>query len=74
MGGIIPKWVGELKWADFWGGVKEDVVKGAKSIQSGAKAVFAGATSALTPTVIWLAVLSFIGLILFAWFKKIAKI
>lgn len=72
--GIFPKWVKELKFSDFWGGVKQDIVKGAKTVQSSAKAVLKGATSALTPTVIWLVVLAIIGLVLFVWFKKILKV
>ena len=72
--GIFPKWVQELKWSDFWGGVKQDIAKGAKTVQTSAKAVMKGATSALTPTVIWLVVLVIIGLVLFAWFKKILKV
>lgn len=72
--GIFPKWVYELKWSDFWGGVKQDIVKGAKTVQTSATAVLKGATSALTPTVIWLVVLAIIGLVLFVWFKKILKL
>lgn len=72
--GLLPKWCYELKWSDFFGGVKEDIVKGAKTIQSSAKAVLSGATSALTPTVIWLVVLAIIGLLLYTWFRKILKV
>lgn len=72
--GIFPQWVKELRWADFWGGVKADVVKGAQTVQTSAKAILKGATSALTPTVIWLVVLAIIGLVLFVWFKKILKV
>lgn len=72
--GILPKWMGELKWADFWGGVKTDIAKGAKTLQSSVKSVLSGATSALTPTVIWLVVLAIVGLLLYGWFRKVAKI
>ena len=72
--GIFPKWVKELKFADFWGGVKADIVKGAKTVQSSAKAVLKGVTSALTPTVIWLVVILIIGLLLYGWVRKIVKI
>ena len=72
--GIFPSWAKELRWADFFGGVKADIIKGAKTVQSSATAVLKGATSALTPTVIWLVVLAIIGLVLFAWFKKILKV
>jgi len=72
--GIFPDWVYELKFSDFWGGVKADIAKGATTVGTSAKAVLKGATSALTPTVIWLVVLAVIGLILYAWFKKILKV
>lgn len=72
--GIFPDWVYQLKFSDFWGGVKADVVKGVKTVQTSAKAVLKGVTSALTPTVIWVVVIAVIGLILFAWFKKILKV
>ena len=68
-----PKWWKEFSWKEFFFGVKKDFVKGAKTVQTGATAVLKGATSALTPTVIWLIVLAIIGLILFVWFKKILK-
>ena len=71
---IFPPWVQELRWADFFGGIKQDIIKGAKTVQSSATAVLKGATSALTPTVIWLVVIAIIGLILFVWFKKILKV
>lgn len=69
-----PKWFKEFKWSDLWGGIKEDVVKGAKTLQSSGKAVLGGITSALTPTVIWLIVLLIIGLLLYTWFRKILKV
>ena len=72
--GIFPQWVKELKFSDFWGGVKQDIVKGAKTVRSSAKAVLKGVTSALTPTVIWLVVVAIIGLLLFVWFKKLVKL
>ena len=72
--GLFPKWMGEFKWSDFFGGVKEDVVKGAKTVQTSAKAVLGGVTSALTPTVIWLVVILIVGLLLYGWFRKVAKI
>lgn len=71
---IFPKWMGELKWSDFWGGVKEDIVKGAKTLQASAKSVLEGATSALTPTVIWLVVIAIIGLLIYGWFRKAVKV
>ena len=76
--GIIPKWVSELSWGDFWGGVKEDAAKIPKAvgdtISGVAKPVLSGARSALTPTVIWLVVIAVIALILFTYFKKAVKI
>jgi len=72
--GIFPDWVYQLKFSDFWGGVKQDIAKGAKTVQSSAKAVLKGVTSALTPTVIWLVVILVIGLLLYGWFRKVAKI
>jgi len=71
--GIFPDWVYELKFSDFWGGVKADISKGATTIGTSAKAVLKGVRGVLTPTVIWLVVLAITGLILFAWFKKILK-
>lgn len=67
-------WVKELKWSDFFGGVKEDIVKAAKTIQASGTAVLKGATSALTPTVIWLVVVAIIGLLLYGWFRKVIKV
>ena len=72
--GVFPNYFKELKWSDFWGGVKEDVVKGAKTVQSSAKAVLGGITSALTPTVIWIAVVVVIGLLLYTWLRKLIKV
>ena len=72
--GIFPPWVKDLKWSDFWGGVKHDIAKGAKTIQESGKAVLGGVTSALTPTVIWLAVIAVIGLLLYTWLRKIIKV
>jgi len=72
--GLLPPWVYELKWSDFLGGVKEDIIKGAKTVQSSAKAVLAGATSALTPTVVWVVVILIIGLLLYTWLRKVVKI
>lgn len=72
--GIFPAWTSELRWSDFFGGVKEDIIKGAKTIQSSTAAVLKGATSALTPTVIWIVVIVIVGLLLYGWFRKVAKI
>lgn len=72
--GLLPKWVYEFKWSDFFGGVKEDIVKGAKTVQTSAKSVLAGATSALTPTVIWIVVILIVGLLLYTWLRKAVKI
>ena len=76
--GIFPKWVSELSWADFWGGVKEDAKKIPKvvgdTISGVAKPILSGARSALSPTIIWLVVIVIIGLILFTYFKKAVKI
>ena len=72
--GLFPPWVYELKWSDFFGGIKKDIIKGAKTVQSSAKAVLSGVTSALTPTVIWIVVVLVIGLLLYAWFRKVVKI
>lgn len=71
---LFPNWVYELKWSDFWGGVKKDVAQGAKTLQGSAKAVLAGVTSALTPTVIWLVVVIIVGLLLYTWLRKVIKI
>ena len=72
--GLFPDWVYELKWSDFFGGVKEDIIKGAKTVQSSAKEVLKGATSALTPTVVWMIVVLIIGLLLYTWLRKAIKI
>jgi len=72
--GEAPLWFKEFKWSNFFGGIKKDVVKGAKTVQSSATAVLGGVTSALTPTIIWLVVLLVIGLLLYTWFKKILKV
>ncbi len=67
-------WVKELKWSDFFGGVKKDIVKAAKTIQTSTTAVLGGVTSALTPTVIWIVVVVIIGLLLYTWVRKAVKI
>lgn len=72
--GLLPPWVYELKWSDFIGGVKEDIVKGAKTVQASATAVLKGATSALTPTVVWVVVILIVGLLLYTWLRKAMKI
>lgn len=72
--GIFPKWVHELKWSDFFGGVKKDIIKGAKTLQSSSKAVLGGLTSALTPTLVWLVVVAVVGLFLYAWLRKMIKV
>ena len=71
---LRPKWWGEFSFKGFFGGVKADVVKGVKTVQGSAKEVLKGVRGVLTPTIIWLVVLAVIGLILFAWFKKILKV
>ncbi|MBA7659359.1 hypothetical protein ES703_67336 [subsurface metagenome] len=76
--GIFPKWVSELSWQDFWGGVKEDVAKIPKTVGSTVKDVvqpiLAGVRKGLTPTVIWIIVIAVIALILFTYFKKAVRI
>ena len=67
-------WVKELKWSDFFGGVKADIIKGAKTIQTASKEVLKGATSALTPTVVWVVVILIVGLLLYTWLRKAMKI
>ncbi len=76
--GSAPNWFKEFKWSDFWGGVKEDVVKipavVGGVIKGVTKPVLSGARSALTPTIIWIVVIVVIALILFTYFKKAIKI
>lgn len=76
--GLFPKWVRELSWTDFWGGVKEDAAKiptvVGGVIKGVTKPILSGARSALTPTIIWLLVIVIIGLILFKNYKKILKV
>lgn len=76
--GIFPKWVSELSWKDFWGGVKEDVAEIPKkvggTITGIVKPVLAGARKALTPTIIWIVAIAVVVLILFTFFKKAVRI
>ena len=73
--GLIPKWVSELSFKDFFGGVKEDVARIPKivgdTISGISKPILAGARSALTPTIIWAVVIIIVGLILFKNYKKV---
>jgi len=73
--GIFPKWVSELSFRDFWGGVKEDAVKIptviGDTITGVVKPILSGARKALTPTIIWAVVIIIIGLILFKNYKKV---
>lgn len=77
---LLPewKWLKELSFSDFWGGVKKDAKKIPKvvgdTISNVAKPILSGARSALSPTIIWLVVIAIIGLILFTYFKKAVKI
>ena len=72
--GATPKWIKDFKWSDLFGGVKEDIQIGAKTVQEGAKAVLGGVTSTITPTVIWIVVILVVGLLLYGVLRKIAKI
>ena len=72
--GGSPDWFKSFKWGDLFGGIKKDIVKGAKTLQSGTKAVLGGLTSTLTPTLIWLVVLAIVGLFLYAWLRKLMKV
>ena len=73
--GLLPKWVSEFSFKDFFGGVKEDIVKipevAGKTIKDVISPVLAGARSALTPTIIWAVVIIIVGLILFKNYKKV---
>ena len=77
--GSTPKWFSEFSWKDFFGGLKEDVVKVPKivgtvigdTISGISKPILTGARSALTPTIIWAVVIIIIGLILFKNYKKV---
>jgi len=69
--GIFPKWFSEFKFSDLWGGVKEDVVGATKHVGTGVKSILKGATSILTPTIIWVVVIAIIGLVIFKKYKKV---
>lgn len=76
--GILPKWVSELSWKDFWGGVKEDVAEIPKTIGGTitgvVKPILGGIRKAFTPTIIWIVVIAVIVLLLFTYFKKAVRI
>jgi len=75
--GLFPKWIKEFSFKDFFGGVKEDVAEAPKKVGEGIKnivePILSGARKALTPTVIWLAVIAVIVLILYTYFRKAVK-
>ena len=68
---IFPNWLKEFRFSDMWGGVKADVVSATKHVGTGVKSILSGATSILTPTIIWLVVIAIIGLIIFKKYKKV---
>ena len=71
--GIFPKWVKELKWSDFWGGVKEDISSGTKAIGGTVKSALGGVRGILTPTIIWIFVVLIIALIILVNYKKVLR-
>ena len=76
--GEPPNWFSEFSWKEFFFGVKEDVKKIPKivgdTISGVAKPILSGVRSTLSPTIIWLVVITIIALILFTYFKKAVKI
>ncbi len=68
-----PKWTKEISLADFFRRVKEDFVKGTKSVGEGLKGLLKGVRDILTPTVIWIIVIAIVALIIWTKFMKTLK-
>ena len=72
--GLLPNWVKEIDIGDFFRGIKDDAIAGAKSFGTGTKNVLGSVRGILTPTILWIFAIAIIGLVILKNYKKVLKV